>query len=117
MALLASGCFVIVAIGVFRLDANQDAGRRSSGTGGFALIGEATMPVVQDLNAKSGREFFGLGANELAGVEFVPFRVREGDEASCLNLNRAQKPRLLGVKSEALAGRFTFAKVAKDFER
>src|SRR5206468_14946 len=107
MALLACGCFVIVAIGVFRLDANQDASRRSSGTGGFALIGEATMPVVQDLNSKAGREFFGLGEKELAGVEFVPFRVREGDEASCLNLNRAQKPRLLGVRPELLGGRFT----------
>jgi putative ABC transport system permease protein len=113
IALLASGCFVIMAIGVFRLDANQNAYRRPSGTGGFALIGEATMPVVQDLNSKAGREFFGLGAKELDGVGFVPFRVREGDEASCLNLNRAQKPRLLGINPEALAGRFTFAKVEK----
>ena len=40
----------------------------------------------------------------------MPFRVREGDEASCLNLNRAQKPRLLGVKPEMLEGRFAFAK-------
>ena len=30
-------------------------------------------------------------------------RVREGDEASCLNLNRAQAPRILGVAPEALA--------------
>ena len=95
---------------MFRLDANRDATQRTSGTGGFALIGEATMPVVQDLNTRSGREFFGLGADELAGVNVVPLRVRAGDEASCLNLNRAQKPRLLGVKPELLAGRFTFAR-------
>jgi ABC-type antimicrobial peptide transport system permease subunit len=117
VALLACGSFVIVAIGVFRLDANQDAARRSSGTGGFALLGESTMPVVQDLNTKAGREFFGLGEKELAGVNFVPFRVREGDEASCLNLNRAQQPRVFGVKPEFLAGRFTFDKVAKGFDR
>jgi ABC-type antimicrobial peptide transport system permease subunit len=43
----------------------------------------------------------------------VPLRVHEGDDASCLNLNRAQQPRLLGVKPELLAGRFTFAGVAK----
>ncbi len=54
IALLACGSFVIVAIGVFRLDANRDATRRDSGTGGFALIGESTMPVVQDLNTKAG---------------------------------------------------------------
>ena len=116
VALLACGSFLIVAIGVFRLDANRDATMRSSGTGGFALIGEATMPVVQDLNTRAGREFFGLSAEELAGANVVAMRVRAGDEASCLNLNRAQKPRLLGVKPELLAGRFTFANVAKGLD-
>jgi ABC-type antimicrobial peptide transport system permease subunit len=117
VALLACGSFLIVAIGVFRLDADRDATKRDSGTGGFALIGESTMPVVQDLNTRSGREFFGLGADELAGANVVPFRVRAGDEASCLNLNRAQKPRLLGVKPDLLAGRFMFANAAKGLDR
>ena len=117
IALLACGSFVIVAIGVFRLDANRDATQRDSGTGGFALIGESTMPVVQDLNTRAGREFYGLGAEQLASVNVVPLRVREGDVASCLNLNRAQKPRLLGVKPELLAGRFTFANAAKGLDR
>ncbi len=117
IALLACGSFVIVAIGVFRLDANRDAARRDSGTGGFALIGEATMPVVKDLNTRAGGEFYGLGANQLAGVSIIPLRVREGDVANCLNLNRAMKPRLLGVRPELLAGRFTFANVAKDLDR
>ncbi len=113
MALLACGCFVIVAIGVFRQDAKRDALQRTSGTGGFALLGESTMPVVQDLNTRSGRDAFGLNADELAGVNVLPMRVHEGDEASCLNLNRAQKPRLLGVRPELLEGRFTFTQVAK----
>jgi putative ABC transport system permease protein len=110
VAMLACGSFLIVSIGVFRLDANRDATQKTSGTGGFALIGETTVAVVQDLNAASGRDFFALNERDLAGVNFVPFRVRAGDEASCLNLNRAQKPRLLGVKPEALEGRFSFAK-------
>jgi ABC-type antimicrobial peptide transport system permease subunit len=117
IALLACGSFVIVAVGVFRLDANRDATRRDSGTGGFALIGESTMPVLQDLNTRAGRESYGLGAEQLAGVNIVPLRVREGDAASCLNLNRAQRPRLLGVKPELLTGRFTFANVAKGLDR
>jgi ABC-type antimicrobial peptide transport system permease subunit len=117
IALLACGSFVIVAIGVFRLDANREATRRDSGTGGFALIGESTMPLVQDLNTKAGRESYGLSAEQLAGVNVVPLRVREGDMASCLNLNRAQKPRLLGVKPELLTGRFTFTTVAKGLDR
>jgi hypothetical protein len=110
-AMLACGSFLIVSIGVFRLDANRDATKRTSGTGGFALLGETTMPVVHDLNAQSGRDFFALNAQDIEGVHFVPFRVREGDEASCLNLNAAQTPRLLGVKPEMLEGRFGFSKV------
>jgi putative ABC transport system permease protein len=117
VALLACGCFVIVSIGVFRLDANRDAFSRSSGTGGFALIGESTMPVVQDLNTQAGREFFGLNASDLAGVQINPIRVRQGDDASCLNLNRAQRPRLLGVNPESLIGRFSFAGGAKEKDR
>jgi len=112
VAMLACGSFLIVSIGVFRLDANRNASERSSGTGGFALLGETTMPVVQDLNSQAGRDFFALNEHDLQGVSFVPFRVREGDEASCLNLNRAQKPRLLGVRPDLLEGRFTFAKGA-----
>jgi ABC-type antimicrobial peptide transport system permease subunit len=117
IALLASGSFLIASIGVFRLDANLNALEKSSGTGGFALLGESTMPVVQDLNTKSGREFFGLGERDLQDVHFIPFRVRDGDEASCLNLNRAQKPRILGVNPSSLAVRFTFAGAAKGLDR
>jgi hypothetical protein len=115
-ALLASGSFLILSIGVFRLDADRDATRRDSGTGGFALIGESTIPVVKDLNTTAGRESFALNENDLKGVDFVQFRVRAGDDASCLNLNRAQQPRLLGVEPKALDGRFTFAKVASGLE-
>ena len=115
VALLACGSFLVAAIGANRLDAGRDATKRSSGTGGFALFGEATLPVVRDLNTAAGREFYGLDEKAMQGVSVVPFRVRDGDDASCLNLNRAQTPRLLGVKPELLAERkaFTFAKVLK----
>ncbi len=111
VALIACGVFLIAAIGAFRLDADANAWKRSSGTGGFALIGESTLPIVKDLNTSAGRDALGLDEKILRGVSFVPFRVREGDDASCLNLNRAQQPRLLGVKPEHLANRkaFTFA--------
>lgn len=112
VALLACGSFVLLAIGVFRLEAQPDAVRRDSGTGGFALIGESTLPVVADLNTRTGRDFYGLDDAPLAGVNVVPLRVREGDAANCLNLNRAQRPRLLGVKPERLAGRFAFTPAA-----
>src|SRR5262249_35428484 len=51
VSLLACGSFLIASIGVFRLDAVKDAERRTSGTGGFAFLGESTLPIVQDLNS------------------------------------------------------------------
>jgi len=115
VGLLACGSFLIVAVGANRLDATRDATRRSSGTGGFVLLGESALPVNQDLSSKAGREFFGLDDRLMEGVQIVPLRVRDGDDASCLNLNRAQKPRLLGVNPELLASRgvFTFAQLEK----
>jgi ABC-type antimicrobial peptide transport system permease subunit len=114
VALLACGSFLVTSLGVFRLDAVHGASKRGSGTGGFALIASATVPVTQDLNLTQGREFHGLDNRELEGMQVVAMRVREGDDASCLNLNRAQRPRLLGVPPEALASRgaFTFAGAA-----
>ena len=104
-----------MSIGAFRLDENVNATQRASGTGGFAFLGESALPITADLNTTRGRESFGLDAQALTNVSFVPFRVRDGDDASCLNLNRAQRPRLLGVKPELLAerGAFSFASVAK----
>jgi putative ABC transport system permease protein len=91
--------------------ATRDSSRRSSGTGGFAFIGQSALPIVQDLNTKAGRDFFALDEKNLQGAQVVPFRVHDGDDASCLNLNRAQTPRLLGVDPEALQSRgaFTFS--------
>ena len=116
VALLACGAFLITSIGVFRIGAMRDASDRRSGTGGFALIGQLTIPVAQDLNTVAGRDALGLDAAVFAGVGAVQFRVHDGDEASCLNLNRAQRPRLLGVQPEALSGRFTFEGAAKGLD-
>jgi hypothetical protein len=65
--------------------------------------------VLHDLASGAGREFYGLGEDELAGVEVVPLRVRAGDETSCLNLDQPRRPRLLGAESTRLRGRFRFA--------
>ncbi|HKQ39034.1 MAG TPA: ABC transporter permease [Verrucomicrobiae bacterium] len=104
VALLASGVFMIIAVNANRLEAEP----KSPGTGGFELIGQSALPILQDLNSAKGLEAFGLTRDDLKGVSFVPMRVREGDEASCLNLNRAQQPRLLGVNPDALQQRKSF---------
>ncbi|MEM7199044.1 MAG: ABC transporter permease [Planctomycetota bacterium] len=111
IALLASGTFLVVSVQAHRLEPPQRATARASGTGGFTHFGRTTLPVVRDLTTAAGREAYGFDEDELAGVEIVPLRVRDGDDASCLNLSLPQQPRLLGVQPAALAARdsFTFA--------
>ncbi|MDC0316391.1 FtsX-like permease family protein [Verrucomicrobia bacterium] len=109
IGMLACGSFMIASIGVFQKDASNDAEQPGSGTGGFKLMGEASIAVVHDMNNKINREdFYSLNEDLLEKVSFVPFRLRDGDQANCLNLNLAQEPRLLGVRPEMLAGKFTF---------
>jgi putative ABC transport system permease protein len=100
-------------VGANRRDPMAQPQSRGSGTGGFAFYGESSVPILHDLNTEEGREALGLGHDDLEGVEFVQFRVHDGDDASCLNLNRAQRPRLLGVSSQELSRRsaFTFSHV------
>jgi putative ABC transport system permease protein len=109
IALLACGVFLVVAVGANRRNPLAEPQSRSSGTGGFALYGECSVGIVHDLNTEDGRRALGL-ADDLGAVDAVQFRVHEGDDASCLNLNRAQQPRLLGVQPELLKqrGAFTF---------
>jgi ABC-type antimicrobial peptide transport system permease subunit len=110
IALFACGSFLVLAVGAGRHDPNDGARNRNSGTGGFALYGEASLPVYQNLNTNEGRETYALDPAEMQGVDIVAMRLREGDEANCLNLNRPQTPRLLGVDPNAFATRraFTF---------
>ncbi len=109
VALMASGVFLVVSVGVYRLGPVDDASERASGTGGFSLFGRTTLPVLRDLETPEGRDEFALDDEELAGVGVVPLRVRAGDDASCLNLSTPGNPRLVGVRPERLEGRFAFA--------
>ncbi|MHC4195545.1 MAG: hypothetical protein ACYSQZ_06335, partial [Planctomycetota bacterium] len=104
VGLLAAGSFLVIAVGANRYDPSAEAERRDSGTGGFGLFAESSIGVLHDLNSEVRRKSLGL-----EGGEIVQLRVRDGDEASCLNLNRAQQPRLLGVEAGQLQQRRAFA--------
>ncbi|RJP29334.1 MAG: ABC transporter permease [Candidatus Omnitrophota bacterium] len=108
IGLLACGCFLMIAVGANRHDALSNADSRSSGTGGFAFVGETTLPLLHDLHTESGCNHFGLSREEVAQLQVVPLRLREGDDASCLNLNRAQNPKVIGVDPSAFAQRKSF---------
>ena len=116
IALLACGTFLVLSVGANRLGTPGDPTQPDSGTGGFTLFGRATLGVPQDLNSAAGREAFALQDSILDGVDVVAMRVRDGDDASCLNLSLPQNPQLVGVQYKQLAerGAFDFQAQPKD---
>lgn len=114
VGVLASGLFLVLAISAFHHEGRHVAGGRASGTGGFALFARSAMPVHDDLNTAAGRAVFGIDKDTADGIAVVALRVRTGDEASCLNLNRAQQPSLWGVNPAALGERQAFSFASAD---
>ena len=109
VSVLAVGVFMVVAVNAFRQNPRGSALERHSGTGGFALYSQSTLPIYEDFNTISGREAFNLPAEAMREVTVVSLRIRDGDDASCLNLNRALQPRLLSVQPDELKRRHAFA--------
>jgi hypothetical protein len=133
--LLASAAFLIVAVELFRREPDADFLKKDSGSGGCALVGESETPIYYDLNEKPGRqamlaelerqyaelpqmspaqakEKIERARTLLTGIEFFGFRLRAGDDASCLNLYkpRDQRVRLLGTPERLIhRGGFRFA--------
>ena len=113
-ALVGCACFVIVAVGANRhVEKGQEAvPQKESDTGGFALVAESDIPLHHDLNSQDGR--FELGFSEsdseaTAKAQIFPFRLLPGEDASCLNLYRPQKPRILGASKDFIErGGFQF---------
>lgn len=109
IALIAFATFIIVAVDAFRKDNAATSYEKKSGTGGYALAAEALLPLVHDPNAKEGRAELGLDDGTLKDVRIERFRVRPGDDASCLNLYQPRNPRILGASEDFIkAERFSF---------
>jgi ABC-type lipoprotein release transport system permease subunit len=100
VGLLACGCFLVFAVSAMQEDLGAHAHHRSSGTGGFSLVAESTIPLLEDP----------MSAIDIPGVSATAIKVRDGDDASCLNLNHAQTPRVMGVTVADLASRGAFSK-------
>ncbi len=56
-------------------------------------MAESVLPLIHSPLTAEGRE--ALNLPPLKGVEIVPFRLRPGDDASCLNLYQPTNPRIL----------------------
>ena len=109
IALIAFAAFIIVAVDAFRRDEGDGTG---SGSGGFALLADSLLPVADDLSVPAGRDRLGLTefqAGPLSAVSFERFRVRAGDDASCLNLYQPTDPRVIAVSDRFIEeNRFAF---------
>ena len=112
VVLFALGTFITVSTGSNKLDLFAGAQEKTSGTGGYLYFAETTMPVLFNINDKEKRAEEGINEDFNA----VQFRKVEGDDASCLNLNRTSQPAILGVDPENLANRFSFATTVKDLD-
>ena len=115
ITLIASAAFLIVAVDAFRRGDGDGVLERKSGNGGYMLLAESQLPVVHDPRTTEGREALNLTAagpeesGVLDGVRFARFRLRPGDDASCLNLYQPREPRILAPTDDFLRdGRFTF---------
>jgi ABC-type lipoprotein release transport system permease subunit len=113
IALIAFATFTIVAVDAFRKDPSSiDAADRSGGSGGYALAAESLLPLHWDPNTEEGRNAVNLpypSDADFVEMRFQTFRLRSGDDASCLNLYRPQNPRVLAPSGDFLErGGFRF---------
>ena len=126
-ALLALATFLLVAVESFRKKPDAEFATERGGSGGYRLIAETDVPVFQRFDREPGRgdlldqlqKHYGGSSNDprllaakgdLDAMRVQPFRLRGGDDASCLNLYQAGRPRILGASDEFLQQkRFAFA--------
>ena len=109
-ALIASAAFIIVSVDAFRREGGELTADPKSGTGGYVLFAESELPLLHNPNEPSGREALLIQAPELAQVRYTRFRVRPGEDASCLNLYRPTNPTLIAPEAGFIeSNRFTFA--------
>ena len=117
VAVIASATFILISVDAFRRDTSVNPADLHSGVGGYSLLVETLVPVVHDPQSDAGREALNL---RLESVRIEPFRLRPGDDASCLNLYAPANPRILAPSERFLdEGRFAFqgSLAATDAER
>ena len=120
ITLIALAAFIVVAVDAFHKEGGEATTDPASGTGGYPLLAESLLPIVLDLSSEDGRAELGVSAfdNEIfAAAAYARFRVRPGEDTSCLNLYQAKDPRLLAPDGAFVAeGRFRFGRTMAETE-
>ena len=111
-ALVSCACFVIVAVGINRRELKLNPDDLNSGTGGYSLVAQSSIPLLYDPSSAKGRNDLDLPeatARLFQQTDITSFRLLPGEDASCLNLYRPGKPRILGVPQKQIdRGGFSF---------
>jgi len=110
IGLLSLGVFVILITGANRKTFYGEDNLNQSGTGGYLFWAETSLPILYNLNSTEGKKKTGIDDNVLPkDLKFMQFHSLSGDDASCLNLNQVQKPRILGVNASEFNDRKSFS--------
>jgi putative ABC transport system permease protein len=135
VVLLALATFLLVSVESFRKQPDAAFAEMSGGSGGFPLLAESDIPVFHRLDGVRGRndiltelaknyqdvevanpegpnrgQLEAAAEADLKTATVLPFRLKGGDDASCLNLQAASRPRVIAAPDELLAERrFAFA--------
>ncbi|WP_010585329.1 FtsX-like permease family protein [Schlesneria paludicola] len=115
--MIATATFLIVTVAAFRRDPTSELPIKTSGNGGFTLVAESSSPILYDMNTEHGRQKLRLipaanspSAKALDSMKVIPFRVKPGEDASCLNLFQTRVPTILGAPRSLIDDhRFAFA--------
>jgi putative ABC transport system permease protein len=97
---LAAGVFIVFSVGLNRKGFN-DSSQLKTGTGGYSLWCETSVPLYHNMATQSGREKLSLTALPADAAVLQCLRYN-ADDASCLNLNKVTTPTVLGVDMNAL---------------
>jgi ABC-type antimicrobial peptide transport system permease subunit len=115
---IAAGIFALSITSLNRMSFDRSANNPGSGTGGYLLWAETSVPLNEDLSTWQGKKENGLDEEQFSGMQIVQLARKEGDDASCLNLNHITSPPLLGVNPDVFVekGAFSFASLTKQYE-
>jgi hypothetical protein len=95
--LIALAVFLLVALEAFRQSPGAFDASKQSGTGGYPLLAESQWPIYQNLASVDGRAALNINEDAVRGLRVAPFRVRPGEDVSCLNLYQPTRPKMVGV--------------------
>lgn len=101
VALVAFAAFLIVAVSSNRHDLSRTEPAFDSGDGGFRFVAQSSAAIFP-------AQLEETNLDPASGL--YPFRVKSGEDASCLNLYQPTEPTFLGAPPELIArGGFAFA--------